>query len=305
MLSDGSVNSLSDSIGYRRMDGDEAGSACVDVQLYEARTYSKPFTGMRIVDDYVRFIMPYDRELQFPAMAVLQAYVNGYDQKMKMNDVMPEAHQEFILHYDVTMPEYDWEFFQKAGIKLDKQRERVERPDMETDFSEDRAMKFFNSSLHVAQVYGKLCGIEASAFPQMRTVAQHPGFEVAYIGSAPGHAIRRIGGEELLDVKDGELTCVVGYAGWETYLAASMGLYVAELRHPYIPRNWLSKWVSPFYYMLDATKDYMLRRMLEDMEENHKLRQEQATQLALRERDLVRTEDRKSGLDFQQVTADS
>lgn len=234
---------------------------------------------MNIIHDSVRFIMPTEREYQFPAMAIVQEYVNGYDQKMHLNNVMPEAHQKFVLHYDCVMSDADWDFFQRAGIKLVKDKEPLDSLEMEIDMSIDHAMKFFNSQRHVSQVYGQFCGINISAFPQMRTVAQHPDWKViilagSYRGTTGIDIEHCITGEQLLDVKDGELTCVVGYAGWETYLAASMGLYVAEIRRPEVPRNWLSKWVSPFYYQLESTRLNLLPKMLDDMRVNHELRRQ-------------------------------
>ena len=248
---------------------------------------------MRIIDDNVRFIMPSNREYQFAAMAIVQAFVNNYDEKMRLNNAMPDVEQRFVLHYEAAMPAEDWEFFQKAGVVLTKMPEPITHVDMELDLTEDKAMSFFGSLRHVVQVYGQMCGINVSSFPQMRTVALASDWKVVFLDNmqvdwhGEGAHYPTVTGEQLLHVRDGDLTCVVGRAGWETYLAAAMGLYVAEIRPPDVPRNWLSKWASPFYYVVDSNHIDLLPKMLRDMEEHHVQRQQLLLEKSEKEKRLA------------------
>ena len=52
----------------------------------------------------------------------------------------------------------------------------------------------------------------------------------------------------LMRAVDGEWTGIIGVAGWETYMAVSMGLPVVELVPSDRPRRWMSKWGSKSYY---------------------------------------------------------
>ena len=61
---------------------------------------------LTIIDE-VLFRMPVDLELQFPAMAVLQSFVNGYDEKMHANNPVKDGSVTFELRYDVEMPDED------------------------------------------------------------------------------------------------------------------------------------------------------------------------------------------------------
>ncbi len=56
-----------------------------------------------------------------------------------------------------------------------------------------------------------------------------------------------IDGTTLVDVQDDEFSGVVGWAGWETYLACSKGLPVIEILPAGRSSIWLSKWSTPLY----------------------------------------------------------
>ena len=54
-----------------------------------------------VASEDILFIMPKDRELQFPAMAALQSYVNDYKVKMQANTVTAEM-PEYRFRYHVA-----------------------------------------------------------------------------------------------------------------------------------------------------------------------------------------------------------
>lgn len=207
---------------------------------------------MRVVDQ-VLFKMPQDRELQFPAMAVLQAFVNSFQAKMK-SGVQPAPPPSYHLRYQVDMPKDDWLFFKTLGLSIVQQQEKIERPDLMLDFTEQRLELFKDSGKHVCQIYGIMSGVACPPLPVIRKVAPK-------IDGEPKWALVRYklrggiatGGDELAAAKDAEWTGVIGYAGWETYLAASMGLPLIEILPRGRPRNWLSKWTSSVYRMVEET----------------------------------------------------
>src|ERR1017187_3075915 len=127
-----------------------------------------------LITEQALFKMPKDRELQFPAMAVLQSYVNSYEEKMKANDVSYGT-AKFRLFYDVEMPEEDWQFFQRAGLKLNTNRVKLEHMDMVFDLTEDRVESMHSSGKHVCQIFGVMTGVGCPAWPTLRTV--HPKME--------------------------------------------------------------------------------------------------------------------------------
>jgi hypothetical protein len=49
----------------------------------------------------------------------------------------------------------------------------------------------------------------------------------------------------------GQVFGLVGHASWQTYLAASYLLPVIEIADPRQPRDLLSKWRNPHYYVVE------------------------------------------------------
>jgi hypothetical protein len=202
--------------------------------------------------DHVKFLMPKDRELQFPAMALVQQFVNGYNEKMIANDY--GQGNKFQLRYDLDIDLEDWKFFERVQLKLDQPREVfTSEADLVCDFREDRLMQFRNSGKHAAQAYGVLCGVEVKPVPMIRQVLPPrtgtwgilPGMLYdAYIRDS---TLIPVEGEQLVSVRDGVLLGVIGYAGWETYLAASLGLAVVEILPEGRPVTWLSKFFNTGY----------------------------------------------------------
>src|SRR5580692_9730855 len=93
--------------------------------------------------DLVRFLLPTSRVYQFPAMAVVQSYVNGFKQKMEAN-CLTSVKPEFNLMYQLVMPPKDWLFWKEQDIKLDippiKDGE-IKHPDAVVDLTEAKAQE--------------------------------------------------------------------------------------------------------------------------------------------------------------------
>ena len=211
-----------------------------------------------LVVDRVHFIMPKDGELQFPAMAALHTYVNGYKQRTKQND--PSAGKAtFELEYSVDMSEEDWAFFKRAGLKFDKEPgQAVGVVDMVADLSDDRINNFIHQGKHVASVCAMMCGVQSVALLNLRKVKPaNNGRWLTLHGSGFTGVI--------LDLKDDEVVGVIGNAGVETYLAASMGLGVVEIQPEGRPRYWMPKWLNKYYRMVDKP-DQALRQAMASVE---------------------------------------
>ena len=202
-----------------------------------------PVSQQTLIIDRVRFLMPKDRELQFPAITIVQSYVNNFDAKWKAN-VYNNPRYRFELRYDVAIADEDWAFFRKAGLALPQDREPLNDVDAEFDLTEEKLAQFDKCEKHVCQVYGALTGVGCPPLPEIRRVL--PGKQWWVLGSYDG--------DDLLALKDDICAGFIGKAGWETYLAAAMGLPVIEYCIPGRPRNWLSKWTNPYYRVIDEAK---------------------------------------------------
>lgn len=206
-----------------------------------------------IVTDRVLFIMPLDRELQFPAMAVLQAYVLGFDNKMLQNDVsqgkvtwkLEYATQGFSLD--------DRNFWHKAGVVLPDETP-LYMFDCVIDMSDAR-IKMYEGK-HVAQACGIMGGVGVPPLPKLKKV--QPKID-SFHWVAPdgqeglGIVSDTITLDELLNVKDNEVTGIIGYASVETYLAVAKGLACVEILPPGRQRTWMSKWASSGYRMVEVS----------------------------------------------------
>src|SRR5678816_2970785 len=83
-----------------------------------------------VIVDQVLFIMPKSREYQFPAIGVVQDFVNTYQQKMMAQNPAGNPLLRYQLKYDVDISGDDWDFFQQIGLQLIQPREELTEPDM-------------------------------------------------------------------------------------------------------------------------------------------------------------------------------
>ena len=197
-----------------------------------------------IIDDKVLFRLPKDRELQFPAMAVAQQYINTYDVRMAANDVSRGA-VKYQLHYDLDMSSEDRAFWKQVKLKLTKYPEPISEPDMIADMREERLVQFDATGKHACQIFGVMCGIENKPKAIVREVK--PKVDEARwceIGFESEFGYTPIDGKDLLTLPDYYWTGVVAHASWETYLVACMGLPVVEI----LPRNRSRSWLSKFFH---------------------------------------------------------
>lgn len=223
---------------------------------------------MKIHED-VLFIMPSEREYQFPAMSALQAYVNCFQTKMSNNNYVVGVTPVFSLRYWCDMSDEDWLFFQFLGIDLKQDREQIGYPDAVVDLSLQRLLAFDvpGGNKHCAQICSAIAGVEAPPFPKVRPrkpdalmqriVTVHP--EI----SGP----ELISQEEFMRLPDGVIGAVVGYRSWITYMAAAQGLPVVEVLPYGCNPAWLSKWSNPFYRAVEAddTMDELVQAALTNL----------------------------------------
>lgn len=206
--------------------------------------------------DRVLFLMPKNRELLFPCMAVLQTYVNGFATKMQNSDASGGA-VEWRLQYDTDLPKIDWDFFQSIGLKVVQDPQDLDGPPSSIiDFNENTINSFAHSGKHVGQVCGFLSGVAASPLPDIRRVMPRtikPGNWV--LVSDPevlglDYSFPACG--DLRQYKDDQLSGVIGLASEYTYHAAAMGVAVIEVIPPDRTRHWMSKFTNRGYRLLQT-----------------------------------------------------
>jgi hypothetical protein len=225
-----------------------------------------------ILTDHVRFIVPQSREYQFAAMTVIQRFVNGYDEKMRLNHVLPTS-SPFELHYELHgLPDEDWKFWQAIGLKLTKMPEPVERCDMEIDMREEQVLQFYAFDRHVCQAYGSSCGVEVSPLPEIRTVTPFLMRDVDGYGTSRLERVlwldnmdEDVAEGHLMEAEDDEFSCVVGERGWLTWWAVAMGLPTIEILKPDESVPWMSKWSSPLYRVIEENHKNLLHQSIHDL----------------------------------------
>lgn len=221
-----------------------------------------------IVSEDVLFIMPRNREYLFPAMSAMQSYIHNYDLKMRNNCVLREM-PTFSFRYDCDIADEDWAFFQALGIELKQGRESIGYPDSVIDLSLPKILSFRSSiSLkHCAQICAAIAGVEAPPFPKIRF--RKPDFTMQHIFTLqrdPVGDFPALTAEELLDMEDGQIGCVVAHQGWETYMIAAQALPVIEIIDDNKQVQWLSKWSNPVYRALELEQmDELLPAALESI----------------------------------------
>lgn len=215
----------------------------------------------------VLFIMPRDREMQFCAMSALQRYVNDYVVKMEANCVTLDK-PEYRMRYWAEMPDDEWNFFKRLGIDLKQDRQRIGFPDSVVELTDERLLSFFGSDKHCSQICAAIAGVEAPPFPKIKVAmcGEWSGaisvFERLPITSdnLPADAfVHDVTIEELMryPVVDGTsilAPIIVGRQSWQTYAAASMALPVIEILPKGRGVNWLSKWKSALYRMIEEDR---------------------------------------------------
>lgn len=205
------------------------------------------------ITDTVFFCMPKDEELQFPAMSMLQAYVNAFQPRMKANDAS-HGKATYSLRYAHDMSMEDWEFFRRAGFEVDVQPEETSSLRETAEFlivmSDVAILPFMHTGKHAGQACAVCTGTQGELFyPRLRRVVMRKDDPV-WLDALDVCAL-----ELLLDAQDDQYTGVIGPASRFTFLAAAMGLAVIEIVPEGRPMNWLSKFANPWYRYVDAAYD--------------------------------------------------
>ncbi len=208
--------------------------------------------GIKIdVQDNVLIVMPRDRELQWAAMAIVQKWVNNYETRMGMNDASG-GRAQYVLHYSLEMPDEDFAIFQRAGLELVQQPEKItDRLDMVIDLTDERLLTFKDTGKHVVQACGALCGEENIALPLIRRV--HPGLGGKWGAFDTGRFGQELVTPEMLhEAVDGEWEGIIGIADWRMYMASAMMIPTIEIVPKNRNKNWLSKFSNLGYRMIQA-----------------------------------------------------
>ena len=203
-----------------------------------------------LLTNRVLFQMPKDHELQFPAMAVMQSYVNVFKQKMLSNDASFGT-ATYALKYDVDIPDDDWDYFIRAGLLLVQDRTPLPYHDIVFDLTEAKVAAMLPSGKHVFQIYGVLTGVGCPSVPVLthvkprddggRWAVTSPNLK----GMVPGSEVTTV--ESILRDGDGQWSGVVGMAGRDTYLACAIGIPTVEIVPADRPIGYLSKWAFKLY----------------------------------------------------------
>lgn len=220
------------------------------------------------------FVMPSSRELQFPAMAIVQEYVNTFQAMAKNSDASRGVVKEFVLSYSLIMDIKDFDFFARIGLRLDTPPSEVHRhriPDMLVDMSDERLNTFQYSGKHASAVCAILAGVQCGSVPKIKALAPRLGSHRWLVIGEELNALlgvatsKYVSGtvEDLLTAQDQDWSGIIAVAGWETYLAASMGIGVVEIAIPRRPVTWLSKFINQGYRVVDGISDEEKRRQIE------------------------------------------
>ena len=128
--------------------------------------------GKFVIIDRVLFLTPRDKELQWPAMTVVQSYVNGFKQKMEQAEVT-QGRIKFELEYNVSISKEDMAVFEAAGLVLNQQPQALSEVDMLVDMTDRRIAMYKNSSKHACQICGIMAGVGGvSPLPMVKKLAR-------------------------------------------------------------------------------------------------------------------------------------
>jgi hypothetical protein len=155
----------------------------------------------------------------------------------------------------------DWQLFIRAGLIINVAPSTLPDVDMLVDMSDAKINTFSASGKHVCQICGMLSGIGCPPLPGITRYTPRIGdFSWATIDPFKLDGLCTITGEEIVDGHifartygtGSSYTGFIGYASWETYLVASMGLPVIEIFPVGRNRQWLSKWLNGGYRVVDG-----------------------------------------------------
>lgn len=218
-----------------------------------------------IYSEDILFLMPADRELQFPAMSALQRHVNDYMAKManQFKFMLPDKNPDFKFRYAVNMSADDWDFFQLLGIELTQAPEEIGPPDVVVDMRDDKllAFKVAGSTKHAAQICSGLAGVEGLPFPKFRKCEMDWTMKTMLCGMPffyPGATM--VSEDEAVTMfKSGaQIGCYIGYQNWVSYMFAALGFPVIEILPTGKSETWLSKWMNPFYRVIEQGLEHRL-----------------------------------------------
>lgn len=223
---------------------------------------------MSVVADFVVFLLPEDRELQFPAAAAVQGYVNAYETRMNLSDVSGGT-VTYNLIYDVV-GSGAWQYMTDAGLILLTQPRHVwshvqcfwrDVPavfpyDAIFDLTDRSLLRFRGSHKHAFTAANIITGAQAAdALPALRGAVKTPRLHDFEWYRLTGNEDRDTA--RVLSAAETDLTGVIGEAGSVTYLAACRGFGVIELYPADRLPVWLAKWQNPFYRQLIMTDNVL------------------------------------------------
>lgn len=237
-----------------------------------------------IATEDILFIMPRDREMQFPAMAALQMYVNNYQAKMMANTVTKEM-PDYRFRYEVQMPDEDWHFFHRLGIELKQAPEKIGFPDSVIEMTDERLRSLYNSERHCGQACAAIAGVECPPFPKVKQIGcgewsgalfsfhilrqMLPEYLPPDVRITPTDVDRVMQWQEV-DGTSVLTPILLGVQSYETYAVAAMGLPLIEILPKGRSKNWLSKWKSPLYRIIEEDCLDRLPSVLSNMESTMK-----------------------------------
>lgn len=197
------------------------------------------------VMDRVRFILPTDKEMMFPAVAAMQMFVNTHAERMRLAD--PTGGQySYILQYEVVG---DMSLFRRIDVHLAVQPSAIDNnPDMVVDMSDNVLLKLQYVKRNCGQITGMLCGTPTHPVPLAKKV--RPRTESFIWWDLDSNQLVN---ELLADIKDDEISGVYGRASVYTFLAATLGLPVVEVIPADRPDTWLSKFTCTGYRLIRDT----------------------------------------------------
>jgi hypothetical protein len=209
-----------------------------------------------VIVDRALIILPEDRELMFACLGVLQKWINNYDARMKSNDVSG-GRVVFRLNYKLRTSALNWRLLECLKLRLAHLPvEYTEAPDVVFDFSDARMLAFASTGKHASQIAGMMLGEDAEPYLDEQGVkrfANFPDIKKVQISTFDKWLNVPIEEEDFIQsCYSEEYTGVIGAASWQTYAAAAMGLAVIEIVPAQRPKNWLTKWASSLYRVVEA-----------------------------------------------------
>lgn len=259
----------------------------------------------QLITERVLFVLPHDRELQIAAISILQDYVNTFDDRSKASDVTG-GKASYDLEYNVAVDDMTvWDAFKFAGLVLTRHPRDfpVDTATMVVDFADEKLLLWCGHGKHAVQACGVMCGSIASSLPLIRRVRPkirdyawaRLESEFAYpVGMWP--TTRLINVDMLSTLKDEELTGVIGFASWQTYLAASMGLPTVEILPEGRDLNWLSKYPNSGYRVVDGPASAHLEQIASAVRSVERAMEAFVTSRTVTKMNTVSTEEIERGL---------